>query len=49
VIVGLIGIRISETSDSLDFLAKGDAVAALFVAVIVIVVSVQLGKRAVAG
>jgi len=49
VILGLIGIRLSETSDRLHFLAKGDAVAALFVAVIVIVVSVQLGKRAVAG
>jgi cation diffusion facilitator family transporter len=49
VILGLIGIRISEASDSLHFLVKGDAVAALFVAVIVIVVSIQLGKRAVAG
>jgi cation diffusion facilitator family transporter len=48
VILGLIGVRISETSSRLDFLAKADAVAALVVAVIVIYVSIQLGRRSVA-
>jgi cation diffusion facilitator family transporter len=48
VIVGLIGIRLSEVSSDLEFLQKADAVAALMVALIVIYVSVQLGKRTVA-
>jgi len=47
VIVGLIGVRVSETSSRLDFLAKTDAVAALVVALIVIVVSFRLGRRSV--
>lgn len=47
VIIGLIFVRLSEVSSSLDFLAKADAVAALVVAVIVIYVSVQLGRRSV--
>ena len=48
VIVGLICIRLSETSSDLKFLQKADAIAALLVALIVIYVSVQLGKRTVA-
>jgi cation diffusion facilitator family transporter len=47
VILGLIGVRISETSSKLDFLHKADAVAALGVAVIVITVSLRLGKRTI--
>jgi cation diffusion facilitator family transporter len=45
--VGLIGVKLSEISSDLEFLAKADAVAALGVAIIVIVVSLQLGKRSV--
>jgi cation diffusion facilitator family transporter len=48
VILGLIGIRLSEASSDLDFLQKADAGAALVVALIVILVSVRLGKRTVA-
>jgi cation diffusion facilitator family transporter len=47
VILGLIGVRISETSSKLDFLHQADAVAALGVAVIVITVSLRLGKRTI--
>ncbi|HVO71227.1 MAG TPA: cation diffusion facilitator family transporter, partial [Aggregatilineaceae bacterium] len=48
VILGLIGVRLSEASSRLAFLAKADAVAALVVAMIVVYVSVQLGRRSVA-
>jgi cation diffusion facilitator family transporter len=48
VIGGLICVLLSERVSSLDFLAKADALAALVVAGIVIVVSVQLGRRSVA-
>ncbi len=47
VIVGLIAVFISEQVPSLAFLAKADAIAALVVALIVIWVSLQLGKRTV--
>jgi cation diffusion facilitator family transporter len=47
VILGLIGVRLAELSPRWAFLAKADAVAALGVALIVIVVSLQLGRRAV--
>jgi cation diffusion facilitator family transporter len=47
VILGLIAVKLSEQSSRLEFLAKADAVAALIVALIVIVVSVRLGKRSV--
>ncbi len=47
VILGLIGIKLSEMSPSLAFLSHADALSALGVALIVIVVSVRLGKRAV--
>jgi cation diffusion facilitator family transporter len=49
VIVGLICIRLSKVSSDLEFLQKADAIAALVVALIVILVSVQLGKRSIAG
>jgi cation diffusion facilitator family transporter len=49
VILGLIGVRVAELSPRWAFLAEADAVAALGVALIVIVVSVQLGKRTVEG
>jgi len=47
VIVGLFGVLISEQVSQLEFLAKTDAVAALIVALIVIVVSYQLGRRSI--
>lgn len=45
VIVGLIAVKLSELSPDLAFLRKADSVAALGVAIIVIVVSLRLGKR----
>lgn len=48
VILGLIGVKLGEWLPRLGFLAQADAVAALIVALIVIVVSFQLGKRSVA-
>ncbi len=48
VILGLIGVKLAEWNPQLAFLAQADAVAALGVALIVILVSVQLGKRTVA-
>jgi cation diffusion facilitator family transporter len=47
VILGLIGVRLADAFPQAAFLAQADAVAALFVAAIVVVVSVQLGKRTV--
>jgi len=49
VILGLIGVKLSEAFPGLNFLHKADAVAALVVACIVIYVSVQLGRRTVRG
>jgi divalent metal cation (Fe/Co/Zn/Cd) transporter len=46
--VGLLGVKLGEWLPDLAFLGKADAVAALGVAGIVIVISLQLGKRAVA-
>ena len=45
VLLGLVFVRLSELSPRLAFLHKADAVAAVGVAVIVIYISVQLGKR----
>jgi cation diffusion facilitator family transporter len=45
VIVGLIGVKLSQIFPGLRFLLAADAVAALGVSVIVIYVSLQLGKR----
>lgn len=47
VILGLIAVRVAAAVPSLGFLAKADALAALVVAVLVIVVSLQLGLRTV--
>jgi cation diffusion facilitator family transporter len=49
VILGLIGVRLAEAKLRLAFLHRTDAVAALGVAVIVIYVSLQLGKRCIDG
>jgi cation diffusion facilitator family transporter len=45
VIVGLVGVRIAQWYPELGFLAKADAVAALGVAMIVVLVSGRLGLR----
>jgi cation diffusion facilitator family transporter len=47
VIVGLIGIVIAEQVPAVHWLSQADAVAALGVAVIVIYISIQLGKRTI--
>lgn len=49
VILGLIGVRLAGANPQLSFLHRADAVAALGVAVIVIFVSLQLGKRCIDG
>jgi cation diffusion facilitator family transporter len=49
VIVGLIGVRLAELRPGLGFLHRADALAALGVAVIVIHVSLRLGRRCVDG
>ena len=49
VIFGLIGVRIAEAYPSLAFLERTDAVAALCVAAIIVVVSGRLGIRTVEG
>ncbi len=49
VILGLILLKVGELFPKLDWLYHADAVAALGVAVIVIVISVQLGKRTIMG
>ena len=47
VIVGLLGVKLASSFPSLGFLVKADAVAAIIVAAIVVVVSLQLGVRTV--
>jgi cation diffusion facilitator family transporter len=47
VILGLVAVRIAAAVPSLGFLVKADALAALVVAAIVVVVSLQLGLRTV--
>ncbi len=47
VIVGLIGVTISKYVPSLKWMHQADAVAAIGVAIIVVFVSVQLGKRTI--
>ncbi len=47
VIVGLVGVRLSDAFPKLAFLEKADAVAALFVAGIVVLVSFRLGMRTI--
>ncbi len=49
VIVGLIGVKLAEIFPGLDFLHMADSLAALGVAIIVIVVSLELGKRTITG
>ena len=49
VILGLAGVRVAQAHPNLSFLYKADAVAALMVAGIVVVVSGQLGLRTVQG
>lgn len=49
VVLGLAGVTIAAWQPALGFLQKADAVAALVVAVIVILVSGRLGKRTVEG
>ncbi len=49
VILGLIGVRLAGMFPIWTFLGKADAVAALVVAIIVIFVSLQLGRRTVQG
>jgi cation diffusion facilitator family transporter len=47
VIVGLLGVKVSELFPSLAFLEKADAVAAIGVALIVVMVSIRLGLRTI--
>ncbi|MEM5773366.1 MAG: cation diffusion facilitator family transporter [Anaerolineaceae bacterium] len=47
VILGLVGIKLAEWFPGLKFLAAADAVAALGVSLIVIYVSLQLGRRSI--
>lgn len=47
VLLGLVFVRLSDLSPRLEFLHKADAVAAIGVAMIVIYISIQLGKRSV--
>jgi len=47
VIVGLIGVKLAAWIPGLSFLSKADALAATVVAIIVIFVSLQMGKRTV--
>lgn len=49
VILGLIGVSISERVAGLSWMKQADAVAAIGVACIVVFVSYQLGKRTIAG
>jgi cation diffusion facilitator family transporter len=49
VIAGLIGVVLSKLVPALAFLGKADAIAAVGVAIIVIFVSLQLGKRTIMG
>lgn len=47
VIVGLIGVKLGEWFPALAFLGRADAIAAIVVAIIVIFVSLQMGRRTV--
>jgi cation diffusion facilitator family transporter len=47
VVLGLIAVAAGKWSPKLEFLAKGDAVAALFVSALVMWVSLQLGRRTI--
>jgi cation diffusion facilitator family transporter len=47
VIFGLIGVKLASLFPGMEFLVKADAVAALGVSIIVIIVSLQLGKRSI--
>ena len=47
VIAGLIGVKLGEWFPGLAFLGKADAIAAIVVAIIVVYVSLQMGKRTV--
>ena len=49
VILGLVGVGLAERNPRLAFLHRADAIAALGVALIVIYVSVQLGRRCIDG
>jgi cation diffusion facilitator family transporter len=49
VILGLVGVRLAQAHPALGFLNQADAVAALVVAGIVVVVSGQLGLRTIQG
>jgi cation diffusion facilitator family transporter len=49
VIVGLAGVKLAEIFPGLAFLRGADAIAALGVSIIVIFVSIQLGKRSIEG
>ncbi len=49
VIIGLVAVKAAESFQNLHYLTSADAVAALFVAVIVIYVSAQLGIKTVHG
>jgi cation diffusion facilitator family transporter len=49
VILGLVGVKLSDAFPGLRFLNKADAVAALIVALLVIYVSLELGLRTVHG
>jgi cation diffusion facilitator family transporter len=49
VVLGLAGVKVAQRYPSLDFLEKADAVAALAVAAIVVVISGRLGLRTIQG
>lgn len=49
VLVGLAGVKVAAAVPSLNFLVRADAMAALVVAAIVVMVSLQLGRRTVQG
>ncbi|WP_051283850.1 cation diffusion facilitator family transporter [Desulforegula conservatrix] len=47
VLIGLIGVKAAEFFPNQQFLEKTDAVSAMIVAVIVVVISIKLGKRSI--
>ena len=49
VLVGLAGVKVAAAVPALNFLVRADAIAALLVAMIVVMVSLQLGRRTVQG
>jgi len=49
VILGLVGVKVGEGRSDLHWLAYADAVAAILVAIIVVIVSIRLGRRTLAG